>query len=356
MIKGILFAVTLLGTFGLTVLISRKLIPYLKSKKMGQKILEIGPRWHKGKEGTPTMGGLAFIIASTVMLAITVPLSLILGQLSNVTGLLLVYVYALLNGLIGIIDDRTKFKKGQNQGLTSLQKYALQLLVACVFLVVGILTHVIPGAANDIVRIPFVGEVALLKNVVVRVIYYIFCLLLLTGMVNAVNLTDGIDGLSSSVTLTAGLFYAAAAAILFIRNMGNDGASATLLLAAATVGSCGGFLVYNFYPAKVFMGDTGSLFLGGMVVGLAFLIGNPLVVIFCGIIYIVETLSVILQVGYFKLTHGKRLFKMSPIHHHFEQCGWSEIKIVSVFSAVTLIFSIAALADYIFFYKFLYYV
>ena len=347
MIRGILYAIALFGTFGLTVLISRKLIPYLKSKKMGQKILEIGPRWHKNKEGTPTMGGLAFIIAATVMLIVTVPPAVIWGGLTSVTGLLLVYGYALLNGLIGVIDDRTKFKKGQNQGLTSLQKYALQLLAACVFLVVGILTNVIPGGADDLVHIPFLGDVPLLQNVVVRIVYYIFCLLLLTGMVNAVNLTDGIDGLSSSVTLTAGLFYTAAAAILLFRSKGGAGADATLLLAAVTVGGCGGFLVYNFYPAKVFMGDTGSLFLGGMVVGLAFLIGNPLIVIFCGIIYILETLSVILQVGYFKLTHGKRLFKMSPIHHHFEQCGWSEIKIVSVFSAVTLLFSLAALVDYI---------
>ena len=330
MTKGILYAAVLIGTFLLTVLISRFLIPFLKSKKMGQKILEIGPRWHKNKEGTPTMGGLAFVFASLIVLAVALPVGAALGALENVAGILLVYGYALLNCLIGTVDDRTKFKKGQNQGLTALQKYTLQLIAAAAFLFVGIMTGVIPGSAGDTLYLPFFGSVDWLQYTVFRIFYYVICLLLLTGVVNAVNLTDGIDGLSSSVTLVVGLGFTVLCAFV----TPNEGAEG-LILSGVLIGACGGFLVYNFHPAKVFMGDTGSLFLGGYVVGLAFLQKNPLLILFFGLVYILETLSVILQVGYFKLTHGKRLFKMSPIHHHFEKCGWSEVKIVSVFSAVT---------------------
>ncbi len=347
MARGILYAVTLAGTFGLTILISKFLIPYLKSKKMGQKILEIGPRWHKSKEGTPTMGGLAFIAATLAVLSVTVPLSVAFGVLSKVGGLLLALGYALLNGIIGVIDDCAKFKKGKNQGLTAFQKYFLQLVAACVFLFVGIYTGMIAGKPFDPVYIPFVGDVLLLQNTAVRILYYVFCLILLTGIVNAVNLTDGVDGLASSVTLVAGLFYSAASTLSLAAVSGVSGIEGAQLLSAAMIGGCAGFLFYNFYPAKVFMGDTGSLFLGGLVVSIAFLMRNPLIVIFCGMIYILEALSVILQVGYFKLTHGKRLFKMSPIHHHFEKCGWSEIKIVSVFSAATLLCSLVGLLDYI---------
>ncbi|MBQ8216272.1 MAG: phospho-N-acetylmuramoyl-pentapeptide-transferase [Clostridia bacterium] len=337
MVRGILFAATLVCTFGITVLILRFLIPYLKSKKLGQKILDIGPRWHKSKEGTPTMGGIAFICAITLVLFIVIPIAMHYGEAGNLTYILLAYGYALINGLIGIIDDRAKFKKGKNEGLTAGQKYLLQLLAACLFLFAGIRTGMIPGSASDLVYVPFIGDVAILENVAVRILYYVFCLVLMTGMVNAVNLTDGIDGLASSVTLVVGLFYSVAAGLI----PGVSGGAQ--LLASATVGGCGGFLVYNFHPAKVFMGDTGSLFLGGMVVALGFLIGNPAIVLLCGLVFVLEAFSVILQVGYFKLTHGKRLFKMSPIHHHFEKSGWSEIKIVSVFSGATLLFCLLAL-------------
>ncbi len=347
MARGILYTVTLLGTFGLTVLISRFLIPYLKSKKMGQKILEIGPRWHKNKEGTPTMGGLAFIVAALAVLVITVPLSLHFGTLSEVGGLLLALGYALLNGVIGVIDDSAKFKKGKNQGLTPFQKYFLQLFAACIFLFAGVYTGIIAGKPTDSLYIPFIGNVFILQYTAVRILYYVFCLILLTGMVNAVNLTDGIDGLAATITLVVSLAFSACTALTVFKVNGLPGAEAAQLLSAATAGGCAGFLVYNFHPAKVFMGDTGSLFLGGMVVSLAFLMKNPLIIVFFGLVYILETLSVILQVGYFKLTHGKRLFKMSPIHHHFEKCGWSEIKIVSAFSAATAVFSLLGLVDYI---------
>jgi phospho-N-acetylmuramoyl-pentapeptide-transferase len=169
--------------------------------------------------------------------------------------------------------------------------------------------------------------------------YYVVALLLLTGMVNSVNLTDGIDGLASGITLVVGIFFSAVA---FFAIQAAPFASALSLIGATLIGGTLGFLVYNFYPARVFMGDTGSLYLGGMVVGAAFLLGNPLIVVVCGIVYICETASVMLQVAYFKLTHGKRLFRMAPIHHHFEQCGWSEVKIVSVFTAVTALACLAA--------------
>ena len=321
--RAILFAVLTAFTFLLTVLISRRLIPYLKSKKMGQKILEIGPRWHKSKEGTPTMGGLAFIAASAAGALLALLAAALSGCLREMIPFAAVYGYAVLSGLVGVIDDRTKFRKGQNEGLTAPQKYLLQLLAAALFLIVMRLS----GALTTELYIPYFG---------VRwdcgIFYYILALLLLTGMDNAVNLTDGIDGLASSVTLVVGMFYAAAA---FFAAVSGASALSVTVLAALTVGSTLGFLVYNFYPARVFMGDTGSLFLGALVVGGAFLLNDPLIVLVCGFVYVCETASVILQVVYFKLTHGKRLFRMAPIHHHFEKCGWSEVRIVSVFSLVT---------------------
>lgn len=324
--RAVFFVVLLLLTFCLTVLISRRLIPYLKSKKMGQKILEIGPRWHKSKEGTPTMGGLAFIAASAVSAAAALTASALLGCVRECLPFLIVFGYAVLSGLIGVIDDRTKFRKGQNEGLTASQKYLLQLLAAALFLCAMTLT----GELSRELYIPYFGV-----TWDGGILYYILALLLLTGVDNAVNLTDGIDGLASSVTLVVGIFYTVAA---FFAALTPAASLSGTVLGALLIGSTLGFLVYNYYPARVFMGDTGSLFLGAMVVGGAFLLGNPLIVLVCGFIYICEAASVILQVAYFKLTHGKRLFRMAPIHHHFEKCGWSERRIVAVFSAVTALF------------------
>ena len=171
MVPGILYSVTLVLTFGLTALILRFLIPYLKGKKLGQKILDIGPRWHKSKEGTPTMGGIAFIIAMTLVLVIVIPIAAHYGVAGNIEYLLLAYGYALVNGLIGIVDDRAKFKKGKNQGLTASQKYLLQLGAACLFLFVGVKTGLIPGSASDLLYIPFVGEVAVFGHLAVRIAY-----------------------------------------------------------------------------------------------------------------------------------------------------------------------------------------
>lgn len=323
---NLMYVAALLATFGITVLVSRKLIPILKSRKMGQTILEIGPRWHKSKEGTPTMGGLAFIAASVIVgISASVYLSITDGVRAALP-VMFTLAFGVICGLIGCIDDTAKLRKKQNEGLTAPQKYLLQLIASALYL----LGMTLVCGIDTSVYIPFVGV-----ELELGFAYYIVALLLLTGVNNAVNLTDGIDGLCSSVTLVVGLFFTA---VGYMNGLAEpDGA--LLLLGAILIGSCAGFLVYNFYPARVFMGDTGSLFLGGLVVGGAFIIDNPLLVLVFGLVYVIEAASVILQVGFFKLTHGKRLFKMAPIHHHFEKCGWSEIKIVVVASLLTAVVS-----------------
>lgn len=324
----ILFSLTAVLTFLITVLTSRKLIPYLKSKKMGQHILDIGPRWHKSKEGTPTMGGVAFIAASLICGTAAAVYMVIRDGASSAAGFIATLIYALVCGLIGVADDLAKFTKKENEGLTASQKYLLQLIASGAYL----FTLVRSGIVTTELAIPFTDI-----SFVLGIFYYIFALLLLTGINNSVNLTDGIDGLASGVTFVVGVFFALVALLGDMSPM-TDLAT----VAALIIGSTLGFLVYNFYPARVFMGDTGSLFLGGLVVGAAFLSSSPLIIVLCGIVYIAESASVILQVGYFKISGGKRLFLMSPIHHHFEKKGWSEIKIVSVFSIVTAVFCIIA--------------
>jgi len=325
MSNQIFYVVSFLATVLITALAARWLIPKLKSKKMGQKILDIGPRWHKGKEGTPVMGGLSFIFAITIVGAIAIPVGLHFDIIQNVGWLLIVYFFALANGLIGVIDDLAKLSKGKNQGLRAWQKYGLQLIAAGAFLFV---TSSI-GYITTELYLPFVDITLSLG-----IFYYVVMLLLLTGLPNATNLTDGVDGLSSSVTLVVASFFAVVG-LLFA-------GSEVTLISVLLAGGCIGFLIYNFYPARVFMGDTGSLFLGGIVVGIAFMLDNPLIIIVVGIIYIIETVSVMMQVSYFKLTKsingtGKRLFLMTPIHHHFEMKKWSEVKIVFVFSTMTVI-------------------
>lgn len=327
---NILFVAALIVTFLGTVLISKKLIPVLKSHKMGQTILEIGPRWHKNKEGTPTMGGIAFIIASVVTgIAGCVYLGVRDGIRSTLP-LVLTLALGVCGGLIGCVDDMAKLKKKQNEGLTAPQKFILQVVAAALYL----LGMTLVGCIDTELYIPFFDV-----SFELGVFYYVIAMLLITGVMNSVNLTDGIDGLCSSVTLVVGVFFTAAA---YLTDLAYPD-SPLLLLGALVIGAAAGFLVYNFYPARVFMGDTGSLFFGGIVVGGAFMMNNPLLVVIFGFVYILETASVILQVGYFKLTHGKRLFKMSPIHHHFEKCGWSEIKIVVVASVVTAIAAVISL-------------
>jgi phospho-N-acetylmuramoyl-pentapeptide-transferase len=223
------------------------------------------------------------------------------------------------NGLIGFVDDYCKLLKKQNEGLKAWQKFVLQVIAAILYIVVLIAT----GHLDTSLYIPFIGI-----NIELGIIYYVFALFLIVGMVNSVNLTDGIDGLASTVTLIVSLFFGFVAFAVINESL--------ILISAALIGGMVGFLIFNLHPAKVFMGDTGSLFLGGIVTGAAFLIGNPLIIVVAGGIFVLEALSDIIQVGVFKLSGRKiRVFKMAPIHHHFEKCGWKEEKIVTVFGLIT---------------------
>ncbi len=306
--------VSVVAGFLVSAVLGKFLIPALRALKAGQSIREVGPTWHNSKAGTPTMGGLMFMTASLIC-AVT---GGILGQWKQ----LLVLALALMFGIIGFLDDFIKVKKKRNLGLTGKQKMALQLLASVAFLVA---MHFTDNLSYEI-RFPFVQEPICTVH---PALYLAVAVFIIVGCVNAVNLTDGLDGLASGVTSPVMLFFVLAA--MGLKEYG------IATFPAALLGGLGGFLIYNFYPAKVFMGDTGSLFLGGAVVGLAFALDMPLVLLFVGIIYIIETLSDIIQVGYFKLSHGKRVFKMAPIHHHFEKCGWSEKKIWVVFVGLTVV-------------------
>lgn len=319
------FTLTTVAVFLITVLLTRWLIPYLKSKKMGQKILDIGPRWHKSKEGTPTMGGVAFILSILIVNAVVAIYAFASGHSAELKGLALTLGLATVNGLIGIIDDRCKLLKKANQGLLWYQKFLLQLVAAAAYLFA--LGRV--GYIDTSVHIPFTGI-----ELELGIAYYFLAVLLVVGIVNSANLTDGLDGLASGVTCVIGAFFAVMAFVLKDTSLA--------LSSASIVGATLGFLVYNFNPARIFMGDTGSLFLGGMAVGCAFMMNEPLIILICGFIYVLESASVLIQVGVFKLTHGHRVFKMAPIHHHFEKCGWSERKVFAVFCIVTIVLSAVA--------------
>ncbi len=295
------------------------LLPVLRAVKAGQSIREIGPIWHNYKAGTPMMGGLMFIAAAIICLACNI------AFMADYT-VFYVLAISLCFGAIGFVDDFCKMKKKQNMGLNSMQKLLLQLAVSALFLYAMYKS----GAMNCRLYIPFVNVTFEIHPI----LYIFFAMFVMVGCDNAVNLTDGVDGLSSSVTVPVMIFFAAAAVKL--------GKYDLALLPACLVGGLIAYLFYNWHPAKVFMGDTGSLFLGGVVCALSFALDMPLILILVGFVYIVETLSVILQVGYFKLTHGKRLFKMSPIHHHFEMCGWKEEKIVLVFAGVSALMCLLA--------------
>ena len=324
------FIIALLSVAGLTVLLLHYIIPVLKSHKLGQTIKEIGPRWHKSKQGTPVMGGIGFIIASLIVLLVITVVSKIRGNAEELIPLAFAVGLAVANGMIGFVDDYYKLLKKQNEGLKSYQKYLLQLVVASAYLIAMKLTGNLPMSLD----IPFV-DYTLTFSGAWMILYYVIALLLITGVVNSVNLTDGIDGLASSVTAIVGIFFAVAAFSNMLRPLS--------IFSAVIIGGTLGFLVYNWNPARVFMGDTGSLFLGGAVVGMAFMIESPLIIVVAGFIYICEAASDIIQIGVFKLSgRKKRVFKMAPIHHHFEKCGWSEVKIVVIFSLITLVCCVAA--------------
>ena len=315
------------GVFGIW------LVPFLKKLHFGQTIREEGPKWHKGKQGTPTMGGFMFIAASIATTLICVflyhyteekngiPAETTLQSAKIYGGLFMAAAF----GAIGFLDEYVKVAKKRNLGLTPVQKLALQFLVAIAYLVTMYLF-----GENTSTYIPFVGMID------IGIMYYPISAVLIVGIVNAVNLTDGIDGLDGSVTMFAAMFL-----MLISSLTARMGLS---IMSAALAGGCLGFLLWNFHPAKTFMGDTGSLYLGGYICAVLFGLDREVFLILIGFVYIAEMFSVILQVVYFKLTHGKRLFKMSPVHHHFEMCGWSEVKIVVVFSLIEAVCGAAALA------------
>lgn len=318
--------VYLLQTAGLAFVIAALIAPgiirKLRELKFGQKILEDGPTWHKSKQNTPTMGGVIFIIAMTLAVLTTLPAMAAAGDWRPLVMLGLSLVF----GFIGLVDDWTKIKKKRNQGLTPMQKLLLQIAAAALFLVI----MRVEGYLSAELYIPFAGVTLHLPWLV----YLLFSVVVIVGADNAVNLTDGIDGLCSSVTAVVAVFFS----LMFLRE-DNLASAFSLSLAGGLVG----FFLYNRHPARTFMGDTGSLFLGGAVCAMAFAYDMPLILVTVGLVYIVEALSVILQVGYFKLTHGKRLFKMAPIHHHFEKCGMSEVQIVCMASVITLVTCVISL-------------
>lgn len=317
----VLYCLAIVIAAVITGLLGYFMVAFLHKIKFGQTIREVGPSWHKNKQGTPTMGGIMFIIGSSVAAVICIAFLWLNGGAETQLMLVKVVAGALMAvgfGIVGFLDDYISIKKHRNLGLTEIQKLILQFIIVGAYL----LSVALAGGTTETV-IPFLGSVDL------GFFYYILAAVFIVGMVNAVNFTDGIDGLNTSVTLVVALVFSVIAMLL-----NRVGLS---LYAAAIVGAMIGFLFWNANPAKVFMGDTGSLFLGGAVCALAFGVDMPILLILIGIIYIVEILSVVLQVTYFKISHGKRIFKMAPIHHHFEMCGWNENKICFVFSGVTLL-------------------
>ena len=309
------------------------LIPMLRKLKYGQTILDIGPNWHKEKkEGTPTMGGLMFYIGVTAAFITGYILLHINGMISfdtlglsfairGISGLIM----ALCFGFVGFVDDYIKIRKKRNEGLTVIQKIILQVLIIAAYFT----SRAISGDTSTVLNIPFLGQLDL------SFFYYILMGLVMLYLVNAVNLTDGIDGLCSSVSFVYFISFAVITAQIQLYGM--------TVLSVAAAGGVLGFLMWNFPPAKVFMGDTGSLFLGGLVCALGVGSGCEIIMIVAAAVFIWEALTVLIQTTYFKITHGKRLFKMTPIHHSFELRGWKEVKIDAVFSLLAMLAGTAAI-------------
>ncbi|MGN0297690.1 MAG: phospho-N-acetylmuramoyl-pentapeptide-transferase [Lachnospiraceae bacterium] len=301
-------------SFAISALLGPMVIPFLHKLKFGQNIREEGPKGHQKKAGTPTMGGVMFL------LSIMVTALFYLDEYAEMAPVLFVTVGF---GVVGFLDDFIKIIKKRSEGLTPIQKLLAQLVVACIF---AVYCYMKLGSS---IIIPFTGGYEL----DLKILYIPFCIFVLLGTDNGANLTDGLDGLCASVTVMISTFFAVAA-------LGcNSGIGP---VCGAVTGSLMGFLLFNVYPAKVFMGDTGSLALGGFVAASAFMLKNPLIIVLVGFIYLVEALSVIIQVTYFKKTGGKRIFRMAPIHHHFELGGWSETRVVAVFSIITALLCLVA--------------
>lgn len=315
--------IPVLLSFSISIILCPVVIPFLKRLKFGQYVREDGPRSHLKKAGTPTMGGLIILIS------VAATSSLYLRDYPEILPILFSTVGF---GLIGFLDDYIKVVMRRSLGLRAWQKLVLQFGVTVIF--AYYYTEQLHYEMQML--IPFTGGIATGRYISLPIgLFLPFLFFVMVGTVNGTNFTDGLDGLASSVTLLVAVFFTAVA-------IGTGSTAAPVC--AAVAGALMGFLVFNVYPASVFMGDTGSLALGGFVASTALLLKMPLYILIVGAIYLIEVLSVILQVGYFKITHGKRIFKMAPIHHHFEQSGWSETKVVAVFSIVTALFCLIALA------------
>ena len=307
-------------SLGVTIVAGLILVPVLRRKKAGQSIKECGPVWHRSKQGTPTMGGLMFIAGITAACLIAGYDEMKNGQFGHI----FVLAFALIYAAIGFLDDFEKLIKKRNLGLTALQKFLLQLVAAIVF----VLLMRLMGYLTPNLYIPFINVTVMIPEPV----YFVFAAFIIVATVNAVNITDGVDGLVTGVSIPVAVCYAAIAFLWSFTHFG--------VFAAALCGGLVGFLLFNFHPARVFMGDTGSLFLGGAVCAMAFAMDIPLIIVPLGIIYVVEVLSDVIQISYFKLTKGKRILKMAPLHHHLEMTGWSEYKLFCVFTIISAIFAV----------------
>ena len=310
-------------------------IPWLKKEKARQSIREDGPTWHMNKSGTPTMGGVMFILA-TALICLTLGFP---GMLKGNFVHIFVFLFALVFGAIGFLDDWKKEKKKQNLGLTAKMKFLLQLAAALVF----VLLMRQMGYLRPNLYVPFFHATIHMPEW----LYFVFASFVIVGTVNAVNITDGLDGLATGTSIPVVLFF-----VILTMAWGEQYLELGLF-ASGLLGGMMGFLVYNFNPAKVFMGDTGSLFLGGAIAALAFAYDIPLILVTLGIVYIIETLSDIIQVVYFKLSHGKRVFRMAPLHHHLEMGGWTgkkwkEREIFVLFTGISLVFAIISFIGVVF--------
>lgn len=307
--------------FLLTLILVPILIPTLKKLKFGQSIREEGPQSHMKKTGTPTMGGLTFLLSTIVVTVIALFFADQIGPL-----ILLLFV-TIGFGLIGFIDDYIIVVKKNNQGLTSKQKFLAQIAIAVIFYIVSV---ALPNYQfESAINIPFTDW-----SLPLSVFYIVFIIFWQVGFSNAVNLTDGLDGLSTGLSVIAFAFYAI---LSFALDKPEIGLFCLVMLASLI-----GFLIYNKYPAKVFMGDTGSLALGGIFATISIMLNQEITLLLIGFVFVIETLSVMLQVTSYKLT-GKRIFKMSPLHHHFELVGWSEWKVVLVFWATGIVTGVIGL-------------
>ncbi len=309
----------------LTVIFGFILLPVLRHFKLGQPIRAEGPVWHKTKEGTPTMGGICFILAFLLTTAGYTVLRAIQGEGRHLVPLTLAVLYALGNAAIGFIDDYCKLVKKQNEGLTEHQKLVLQLVLTAAYLAMLRAT----GNLETSFRIPFTD-----RRLELSWFAYPIYLLVMVGFVNATNLTDGLDGLASSVCATVAAFTL----LLALRRQDAD----STVLAAALLAGMLGFLVFNHHPAQMFMGDTGSLFLGGVIMGCAMMAGELLLFVLAGFVFVADMLTSLLQRCFFRLTHGRRLFPIAPIHHSFEKWGFGEYAIMGLFSGVSALFCLLA--------------